>query len=298
VKLDVKDCIADSIRLFVIERNGRFEWEYVRDFDNSDSLSRHFVYDEKSGEIIFGDGIQGRTPKGRIRIERYEISAGADGNIKESVLKGEDKWMAVNILPATGGSNPQSIGECFEEFNEKTVPGRCVTLGDYEEAVKNAPGVPIHRVRAFRIPKKANTICIAVEGAGEKHELTKSCVDNLKQFVLPRALIGTNVEFVKPQYTRIYVFLEISVHPYYENCEEKTMAAVRDYFDSEEISFGDTIRGNQVISYLYGLPWIKGIRNLEMSSSGNRGRSGNGRDVMLREDCLPYVDNVTVHVVG
>jgi hypothetical protein len=76
------------------------------------------------------------------------------------------------------------------------------------------------------------------------------------------------------------------------------VAAVRDYFDSEEISFGDTIRGNQVISYLYGLPWIKGIRSLELSSSGNRGKSGNGRDVRLKEDCLPYVDSVTVHIVG
>jgi hypothetical protein len=298
VKFEVKDCIPESIRLFIIERNGKFEWECVKDFDNSDSLSRHFVYDEKNGEIIFGDGVQGRPPKGRVQIERYETSAGEAGNIKESALSGTDRWQAFNILPAVGGRNPQSIDECFKEFNMEAVPKRCVTLSDYETAVRNAPGIPIHRVKAFRNENKANTICIAIEAAGESRELNKSCIKNLRQFITPKALIGTNLEFVKPQYTRIYVFLEISVHPYYESCEKKTVEAVRDYFDSGEITFGDTIRGNQVISYLYGLPWIKGIRSLELSSSGNRGKSGNGRDVKLKEDCLPYVDSVTVHIVG
>jgi hypothetical protein len=298
MKFDKKDCIADSIKLYVLEKTGKVQWSCVKDFDESDSLSRHFIYDEKSGDIIFGDGVHGRAPKGRVYIEGYETTAGAEGNIKESVLKtlDEENWSAVNILPATGGRAAQSIEDCFEELKqESNVPKRCVSLEDYEKAVRNTPGVPVHRVKAFRGAKRENTICIAVEGEGK---LNNRCIENLKQSILPKAMIGTNVEFVKPKYTRLYIFLEISVHPYYEGCEEKTVDAVKEYFNSEEISFGDVIKGNQLIGYLYRLPWINGIRNLELSASGSNGNAGNGRDVKLDEDCLPWVDSVTVHIVG
>jgi hypothetical protein len=297
IKTDIKGCIPRSIQLSVLEKSGKYAWECVEDFDNSKPLSRQFRYDENRGEIIFGDGIHGRTPKGRVFIERYETTEGADGNIKESVLTCDDNWSAVNILPAVGGRNQQSTEDCFQELrNGEHAPKRCVTTQDYENAVKNTPGVPVHRVKAFPSRKKENTICIAVEGVEKKRILNKSCIDNLKQYILPKTLIGTSVEFLQPQYTRIYVFLEISVHPYYENCEEKTIDAVKAYFDSSEISFGDTIRGSQVINRLYGLPWIKGIGNLELSCSGNRRKNGNGRDIILDNDCLPYVDNVTVRI--
>jgi hypothetical protein len=164
--------------------------------------------------------------------------------------------------------------------------------------VRNTPGVPIRRVRAFSGKTGENTIFIAVEGETEDGDLNNGCMENLKAYILPRAMIGTRIEFVKPRYTKLHIFLEISVHAYDKNCEDLTREAVFSYFDSDSISFGSVVKANELSRYIYRLPWIAGIRTIELSVSGNNGKSDNGRDIILDDGCLPCVESVTVSITG
>jgi len=52
-------------------------WDQVRNFSESDEKSRHFVLDNDTGSIRFGDGIHGRIPpRGAAIKATYRTSCG------------------------------------------------------------------------------------------------------------------------------------------------------------------------------------------------------------------------------
>ena len=76
-----------------------------------------------------------------------------------------------------------------------------------------------------------------------------------------------------------------------------TQEAVSKFFDSEKAGFGCLIKKNELGRYIYGLPWIRGIKSMEFSAAGSRAVVQNNGDIQLPDECLPVVEHVAVNVV-
>lgn len=298
VKYDRPGCMEDAMKLYVLEEDGWYAWERTEDFDASEKCSRHFVYDAEKCEFLFGDGIKGMPPAGKLYLAGCQTTLGVLGNIKngmEAFSLDVEGLHGVNIVPSKGGTKQESYEDSFLRIQKNlSAPDCCVTLRDYEEAVKKTPGVPIKRVHAYLSEENDNWIKIAVECLGQSGQQTEGCFNNIRHYIEPRRMIGTKVEFVAPQYTGLHIYLDMTANLYYENTRALTEDAVKKYFDSDRVGFGDVISHSRLSKYIYSLGWVESVKNLEISVQGNKARILGNKDIRLMDQCLPYVEQVHI----
>lgn len=299
LKLDIPNILPNELEIYIDEDGGVYKWEVVSDFDRADKFTRCCVFDSETSELVFGNGRKGMPPRGDILLLGCAVSAGEDGNVKEGMVSSVDKATGIsaeNILPSTGGSAPQSIDDCFAEIQSRVnAPDCCITLCDFENAVQSTAGVPNKRVKAFVSESKENCVCIAAEcriGADGDSALMR----NIRNNIMPRVLVGTKVEFPAVRYSGVNIFISVSASLYYSNCKEQTEKALRDYFNSDRVNFGDVISVNDISRYVCGLSWINTVRSVDLSVSASDGERLIGGDIRLKNVCLPIADKITVTI--
>ena len=125
-------------------------WHQVRDFFASTPSSRHFVLDEITGELRFGDGERGKIPplgQNNVMALRYATHDGARGNVAAgsiSVLRNPAGDLAnikrvTNPEPAVGGSDEESLEEVARRGPQSLKHrGRAVTYEDFEWIAREA----------------------------------------------------------------------------------------------------------------------------------------------------------------
>jgi hypothetical protein len=292
--------IPHSIALYVKEAEGVFRWDCVEDFDAADAYSRVFRYDRKTGELVFGDGFRGMPPEGEIYLMECVSCLGSGGNVNAGMIgtsPGDAPFSAINFLPSTGGMAAETIEDCFARVQrEQNESERCVTLGDYEAAVRRTPGVPVKQVKAFSRAGAENCICIVVELDSQTEQGSAGCLKNLKKALLPKTLIGTKLEFLSPEYVPVHLYVQIGTNPYYTDCHRMTEEAIRRFFDSGAIPFGATIGKTKLSRYITGLAWVKALKSLDISVSGGSGRILNNGDIKLENHCLPQVEQIVLSI--
>lgn len=91
--LDNRPVVYDDYKLFSLERGDLLEhgvwnynwreWQVQPDFDASSRVDSHFTLDPTDGEIIFGNGQQGRVPPNDcLIIARFQATIGDAGNLE------------------------------------------------------------------------------------------------------------------------------------------------------------------------------------------------------------------------
>lgn len=145
-------------------------WERREDFDNSHHYDEHYVLDQASGTVRFGDGSRGKIPPedARIATSKYVSGGGLAGNVPPSatwtfegiladVRDCSGQWQSgkrieptiVQTEAATGGADAESIDEAFDRLTEdRKVPYRAVSLADYEYLATHTPGLRFGRAAA------------------------------------------------------------------------------------------------------------------------------------------------------
>ena len=90
-------------------------WERVPSFDSSGPDEHVFMLDPKRGEIIFGDGVNGRTPPVGSRLEAtYSFGGGEDGNIGSTHGVGVEWKVTNDFLGAVAAVfEPRATGALF-----------------------------------------------------------------------------------------------------------------------------------------------------------------------------------------
>lgn len=122
-------------------------WAEVSDFFGSDMKSRHYTLDRATGQVQFGNGINGMIPpKGddNIKSFSYQTGGGAKGNVSEGEIKSlktsvpgvEKVW---NPVAADGGADAATIEQMLEvgpaKISHRT---RAVTREDFEWLARKA----------------------------------------------------------------------------------------------------------------------------------------------------------------
>jgi predicted phage baseplate assembly protein len=206
-------------------------WREVADFLGSTAQDRHFVLDRVSGQVSFGDGVQGRIPlrgAGNIRMARYQTGGGSAGNRAAGTivqLKTTVPYIekASNVEPAEGGVDAESNADLIARA-PRTLRhgGRAVALQDYEDLalaaspeVARAKSVPLRHLQDDPLGNTAVPGAISliiVPRSTDAKPLPSAGLmtlveDNLRALSTPTASLSV----VGPLYVRVDVSIEVAL---------------------------------------------------------------------------------------
>ena len=116
-----------SLRLFTHDGSSWQEWERREDFDASKRSDHHYLLEQTSGQILFGDGEQGRPPRAQVAIlASYRITKGGAGNLltgSRCRLAGTPRNQTISpaarnipalCMPYVRGSDPETMAQATE----------------------------------------------------------------------------------------------------------------------------------------------------------------------------------------
>jgi predicted phage baseplate assembly protein len=232
----IKDEEGDDAVSLVLDATDRpreiwVRWHEVPDFYGSGSRDRHYVIDHLTGEIRFGDGVNGRIPPvgtGNLRLARYQTGGGSKGNraagtvaqLKTTVPYVEK---ATNPEAAAGGAEAETTDALLERM-PRTLRhrDRAVTLEDYEDLARLASSevaralcVPLRDLLADplgEVPQPGAVSVIVVPRTSEVKPLpTMELLARVGDFLAARADATASVAVVGPLYLRVDVRADVAV---------------------------------------------------------------------------------------
>jgi baseplate J-like protein len=206
-------------------------WVEVADFHGSGPTDRQYVLDHVTGEVRFGDGVQGRIPPrgiGNVRMARYQTGGGAVGNRAAGTIVQLHNSVAfidsvTNVESAEGGFDAESTAAMLTRA-PRTLRhgGRAVALEDYEDLaraaspeVARAKTIPARQLRddplsTASVPGAVSVIVVPqstdakpVPSVG----LIGEVQDHLQALVTPTVSLAV----VGPVYVRVDVTVEIAL---------------------------------------------------------------------------------------
>lgn len=170
-QLDPLPVVADQLALQVLILRGTSQahywqdWTQVPDLDASKPTDSHYIVEQATGQLQFGDGINGAIPAvlanntDNLRLCSYQTCQGALGNVAigkiDTVVESRmiprlAKLTVTNAMPAIGGTDPETLG--FAQLRARKqlkVPTRAVTSEDFEFLALATPGLRVARAKAI-----------------------------------------------------------------------------------------------------------------------------------------------------
>jgi len=206
-------------------------WTQVPDFYASGPRDRHYVIEGLTGEVRFGDGVNGMVPppaSGNIRMTEYRTGGGDRGNkpagaitqLKTTVPYVEK---VTNHEPATGGADAETNDSMIERAPRAIRHrGRAVTVEDYEDlarvaspGVARARGVPLYDLeadpRATDVRPGVVSLIIVPQSNDAMPLATTGLLDRVREYVDARKSLTARLVVVGPEYVRVDVAVEAAV---------------------------------------------------------------------------------------
>jgi predicted phage baseplate assembly protein len=207
-------------------------WHQVPDFYASGPRDRHYVVDRLSGEIRFGDGLNGLVPPtgvGNVRMPSYQTGGGSNGNRPAGVivqLKTTVPYVdkVTNHEPAAGGANAEPVESLLDRVPRAVRHGgRAVTVEDYEDLARLATAevaralcVPLANLavdpllQAPANPGDVSVIVVPISSEAKplpSLELIRRVQDSLDRVHVSTATLSV----VGPLYVRVDVSAEVAL---------------------------------------------------------------------------------------
>ncbi|MBU1138880.1 MAG: putative baseplate assembly protein [Proteobacteria bacterium] len=207
-------------------------WHEMPDFYGSGPRDRHYVLNHLTGNILFGDGINGLIPpvgNGNLRISVYRSGGGASGNRAENTivqLKTTVPYVekVTNVETSAGGADAETI-ESLIDRAPRTIRhrGRAVTLEDYEDMamlaspeVARAKCVPLCNLQVDSLSVKTAlagdvSVVVVPHSTVGKPLPSLELINRVQEYLRTNGLPTVNVSVVGPLYVGVEVRVEISL---------------------------------------------------------------------------------------
>jgi len=199
-------------------------WERTVDLSQSAPSDQHYMLNAESGEIRFGNGLNGRMPTGRehIRARLYVHSRGADGNIAagQSWRFADPRLTARgrNAIAASGGASKEPLEDtALRARGEFRTRSRAVTSDDYVDLVTKTPGLRIAQVLVLpqfhpRLPCVAMpghvTVVVlpyALESTGRPPHPSEGFLATVERHLSAARLVTTTLHVIAPTFVPVDV---------------------------------------------------------------------------------------------
>jgi hypothetical protein len=207
-------------------------WHEVPDFYGSGPRDRHYVLDHLTGEIRFGNGLNGLIPPrglGNLRIVRYQTEGGQAGNKPAGAitqLKTTVPYVdkVTNTEAASGGADAESL-DSLRERGPRTIRhrGRSVTFEDYEDLatlaspeVARAKCVPLRNLvenPLDAMPAIPGTVSVIIvpRSTETKPLPSQELISRVQDYLEANSIPTTRLHVVGPLYVSVNVTAEIAL---------------------------------------------------------------------------------------
>ena len=204
-------------------------WHEVPDFYGSGARDRHYVVNHLTGEVSFGDGLNGMIPPrgaGNLRVKFYQTGGGRAGNRAAGTiteLKTTVPYVdsVINTEPAAGGADAESRDSLIRR-GPRTIRhrDRAVTAQDYEDLAMLASS-EVARVKCFPLQdlavgidlneskKGVVSLVVVPYSTSAKPYPDLELFDTVRSHLERRRAAEARLVIVGPKYVRVAVRAEV-----------------------------------------------------------------------------------------
>ncbi|MCA1636355.1 MAG: putative baseplate assembly protein, partial [Acidobacteria bacterium] len=207
-------------------------WHGVPDFYSSGPRDRHYILDRLTGQVRFGDGLNGLIPPalaGNLRLRRYQTGGGAAGNRPAGVITQMKTTVpyidkVTNFLPASGGADAEDLSSLIDRAPRTLRHGdRAVTIEDYEDLTKLATPevarvkcVPLYDLTtdpdATRQRLGVVSMVVVPRTAEAKPVPSLELLDRVREYLDAHRSPNAELYFVAPDYVRVDIEVTLGVN--------------------------------------------------------------------------------------
>jgi hypothetical protein len=325
-KLANAPVVSGSLQLHVFEEDGEYhDWQEVPDFFGSGKEDRHYVLNRTSGELRFGDGINGMIPPGlpesngeSIVAAEYRFGGGARGNVKAgtitsllSSLSGVDEGKVANLRDADSGRDEETLDEAKERAPQ-SLKSRCraVTESDFEEFAKAAAN--IKRAKALplfhpsfpgvKVPGVV-TVIVVPDVDTPNPQPGEGTLRTVCDYLNKRRLLTTELYIVGPTYNKVSIEADVIAEDRADAAEvqKNVESTLLEYFhplkggeDGMGWPFGGDIFFSKVYQQIFSVSGVSRVERVTVTLDGVAAEDC--KDVSICDGALVYSTDHTVNV--
>lgn len=277
-------------------------WREVPNFKGSGPRDRHYVIERATGEVVFGDDVNGRIPPPLVRnivMTTYRIGGGASGNRPahtieqlKTTIPYVDK--VTNPEPATGGADAETLDRLLEHAPHELRHGfRAVTVQDFEDLAMlaspeaaRARCVPLYDLARdpdalLRRPGVVSLIVVPVpSGESDLRPIPSvELIRRVRSFLDDHRLVEADLVLVGPEYVAIKVQAEITVIDF-DTASEVELAVVKALtgylhpltgrLSGSGWQFGQEPAKSELYALIEGVPGVDHVRELTITAVEDR----------------------------
>lgn len=259
------------------------------------------IYDIDENEGVLHISNTGEYINAHLYMCSIAVTEGERGNIdagKEFTPVGDDTLRLINVSPGVGGKRKDTIEQLKKMFIDKVMSSETAVLQeDYENIVKQTPGLAINKVKAIS-HEDTDTVEIVVVPQSEQPFTRLSSIykQTILQYVNHYRLLSTKVEIVDAEYAAVDVTADIYVKPHYVDCEEmiqNTVSNCVDYIHSNQ-GFGELLQYETVYTAIRELDCVEGISNLRLNVRNINLAQRQDMNIKPADKCLLFPGEIHV----
>ncbi len=288
-----------------VEDDGPRRWDEVADLSVAAPDDRS--YQRIDGAVVFGNDVNGHTPRAWIRFDAYHVTLGRAG----IVAKGRRWTLPDGEIPGWSGHNSQaSTGgrdrEGRHELEQRARAGyssehSMITAEDHAVQARLTPGARIARVRVLgahdpRYPKAIargnTTVAIASfrrawSQQGSEAAASPGVVRAVQRHLEQHRAIGESIHVLAARVTPVVVSASVLVDARLdpERIRRDVEAALRTLLRphgppgsvesmAEAWPFGASVRRSTILATIDEVPGVLGVERIELGRAGRERSSG------------------------
>lgn len=292
------------------------QWFEVPDFFDSKRQDRHYTLDHATGQLQFGDGINGMIPQvldNNIRAFSYQSGGGKKGNVEAGEIKSLKSNIAgvnsvLNHVAADGGADTADLDQMLE-IGPTMIShrDRAVTAKDFELLAKQASRKVV-KVKCLPNTNNKNqkeigwvTLIIVPDSKEDKPlpslELRKEVQQYLEARCENTLACKKHIHIDSPSYVEINVSVDVFVTSIDEafKIDREVKRKLNTFFhpltggrEQKGWDFGRDVAASDIYALLENIEGVDHVENLKVTAAG-------GEPVKVEENYL--VTNGT-HVIN
>jgi predicted phage baseplate assembly protein len=300
-QLENSPVLAGSLVVDVDEGEGFEPWTEVRDALGSRRGDRHFVLNRTTGEVRFGDGVNGQipvanpdNPGGNVVARSYRFGGGQRGNVGpgavstlQTSIAGIDETAIGNLQAAYAGRDEETL-ENAKKRAPQALKSQCraVTGSDFEAAaeqagnVKRALALPLAHpdFPETQVPGVVTVVVVPDAPTTEARPMpSEGLLRTVCAYLDQRRLLTTEVYVVAPTYQEVSVEVSIIVKNDSDLGAVKAAAetSLLDYFhplrggeDGQGWPFGGNVFYSRVQNRVFSVPGVERTDQLLITVDG------------------------------
>jgi predicted phage baseplate assembly protein len=286
--------------VFGITTGSASRWQEVESLAGFDADDRVFVVDHETGEVLFGDGVNGAAvPPGfrNVRAVRYRVGGGSAGAVPAGAINGVITSLPFitgvnNPFPASGGTDPEPDADAMRRgVGELRSRGRAVAPADYGLMATRAPGADVARAHGVPglhpefagkpIPGVVGVLVVPpADETGEPPMPTAASLQAVADFLTREvAPAGVTVVAAAAQFRQVVVEARVSLDPDLERAGVLSRAgdALTTYLDplrggetGAGWPFGGAVRHTSLVRRLLSVDGVLAVSQLSLAVDGIR----------------------------